>query len=173
MALSSIQRGVAFGMAGGVVASAAVWLVPWIAPVPALPAGDGSRLAFWLPWELPPLATLAYGIAWTAQYRFFHASVIDGQNPLEDRELASGRAYLQNTLEQFMLAFAVHAVLAVVLPVRYLSVLPALTVWFAFSRVLFRAGYSKGAAARSFGFAGTFYPSLIGMAVASMFALLG
>ncbi len=63
MALNSTPAWRSVRHGRGVVVSAVVWLVPWIVPVPALLAEDGSRLAFWLPWELPSLATLVYGIA--------------------------------------------------------------------------------------------------------------
>jgi hypothetical protein len=85
----------------------------------------------------------------------------------------AGRAFLENTVEQVLLTFITQMVLAVVLPLGWLQVLPALAIWFGICRVLFRLGYRGGAAARAFGFAGTFYPTVIGIAVAIWFALFG
>jgi hypothetical protein len=72
------------------------------------------------------IAVLASGITHSSECSA--DCIIDGQNPPEDREFATGRAYLQNTVGQFSKAFGVHAILAVVPRVSYLSVLPALAL---------------------------------------------
>ncbi len=59
-----------------------------------------------------------------------------------------------------MLAFGSHLALAPQVPVRWMIVLPGLTGLFCVGRMLFWVSYRSGAAARSCGFALTFYPSL-------------
>ncbi|MCG6857980.1 MAG: MAPEG family protein [Salaquimonas sp.] len=174
MALSAGQKGVARGMAAGAAASIVLWVgAITLLPAPAIADTVAARLAFALPWQLVPLLTMLFGIAWLARYRFFHANAIDGDNPPADAALMAGRAFLENTVEQVLLTFITQMVLAVVLPLGWLQVLPALAIWFGICRVLFRLGYRGGAAARAFGFAGTFYPTVIGIAVAIWFALFG
>ena len=56
------------------------------------------------------------------------------------------------------------------LPAGLIGWVPAAALLFALGRVLFVAGYASGAAARAFGFALTFYPTvtlLIASALAS------
>ena len=174
MELSPDQKGVARGMAAGAAASLAVWAgAVMLLPPPGITDDVAERLGYALPWQIVPLATLLFGIVWLARYRFFHADAIHGDNPETDKALMAGRAYLENTAEQVLLAFIAHMVLAVVLPLGWLQVLPALAVWFGLCRILFRAGYRGGAPARAFGFAGTFYPTAIAIAVAAWFALFG
>ena len=172
MRLTQDQLGVAKGMAAAFVASLAVWSLPvLLLPPPEIMNEAANRIAFALPSQLPPLLTLLYGIAWLAQYRFFNAAAIHGSNSADDKRLQSGRAYLENTVEQVLLFFITSMTLAVVLPINWLQVLPVLAFWFAFCRLLFRIGYAHGARARAFGFAGTFYPTVIGIAVALWFTL--
>ncbi|HMQ58387.1 MAG TPA: MAPEG family protein [Rhizobiaceae bacterium] len=161
-------------MAGAAVMSfGVVALSVGVFPAPTVADEPGARLAFALRWQLLPLLALLYGIAWLARYRFFHAHAIHGDNPPDDRALMAGRAYLENTTEQLLLAFIAHMALAVLLPVNWLQLIPALAVWFTICRVLFRLGYAHGAPARAFGFAGTFYATIIAIVIALAFALFG
>jgi hypothetical protein len=172
MELSEDQYGVAKGMAAAAIASLVVWAGPvlFLAP-PAILDEPAQRLAYTLPWQLLPLSTLVLGIAWLARYRFFNALTIHGGNPDHDQELQAGRAYLQNTVEQIVLVFITSMILAIVLPLDWLQGLPVLAGWFTFCRLLFRISYLRGAPARAFGFGGTFYPVVIGMAFAGWFAI--
>ena len=47
------------------------------------------------------------------------------------------------------------------MPASWISVVPVAAVLFVAGRILFARGYSDGAAARSLGFALTFYPSVL------------
>ena len=164
MALSSKQIGVLRGMAlGGTLAiigvvGAGVWQPDLFVPVDQV----GSRLAFALKWDLLVLIVLAANIGSLARHRFFTPDDIDGG------DLTSGtpkahvyQSVLQNTLEQVVLAIGVHVVWAVSLPIGWLASIPAAAVLFVVGRILFIAGYERGAPSRALGFAMTFYPSVL------------
>ena len=172
MALSAVQRGI---LVRALPAMAlAILLYPLaILLLPAPPVADdpAARLAFALPWQLLPLTALFLGVGTIARHRFFHAGAIDGSNPPDDRALQHARAYLQNTLEQFLLQLVVALVLAVLLPVHWLQVLPVLALWFLVCRLLFRHGLRQSAVGRAFGFAGTYYPTVVGYMLAIGLAL--
>ena len=68
---------------------------------------------------------------------------------------------LQNTLEQCCLAFPVYVATAIVAPASFLPVVPLAAGMFLVGRALFFAGYAKGAPARAYGFALTFYPTVL------------
>lgn len=138
-------------------------------PASAVLDEPAERLAYVLPWTLLPILSLFAGIGFIAHHRFFDRDAIDGDNPTCDRTLTAARAYLQNTMEQVLFAIVVWLVLAVVAPLHWLSLIPVLACWFLFCRVLFAVGYSKGAPARAFGFAGTFYPTVLAMMAALYF----
>jgi hypothetical protein len=104
---------------------------------------------------------LAVGIAHVARLRFFSPAAIDGDNAADDA-VARGRAILQNTLEQAVLAAAIYVGLAVVFD-RSMLVIAAMTGLFSAGRALFWAGYADGAAGRAFGFGLTFYPGVAGL----------
>jgi len=68
---------------------------------------------------------------------------------------------LQNTLEQSCLAVPVYIATAIVAPATVLSVVPAAAAMFFVGRLLFFAGYANGAPSRAYGFALTFYPTVL------------
>jgi hypothetical protein len=134
MAMSDKQRGVLGGMAGAVVVilaamAAALWLLPTV----VVPTADiASRLVQVLPWDLLVVVWLIAALGGLARHRFFTPADIDGSGLTEGTETAKVRqAILQNTLEQAVLALAVHAIAAVVLPTGWLPVVPAAAVLFA------------------------------------------
>ncbi len=163
MALSAKQGGVLRGMAGGAAIALAVivvgaWLNPFAFP-PDLAIGErvsvalqsGSLLAI----------CLAVAIGRLARHRFFTPEDIDGGGiqPASDRA-ALLQTLLQNTLEQSVLAFLVYVAWAAAMPSAWLSVVPLAAAVFAVGRILFFAGYAKGAPARALGFTMAFYPSI-------------
>ncbi|MBK5958306.1 hypothetical protein CCR97_08790 [Rhodoplanes elegans] len=163
MALDAEQRGVARGMAAGALFSAVVVGAGLMLPPIALPAADTTayRLAFALRCDLVVALWLIATIAAVANGRFFSARDIAGSAfaPPSER-IAIPRAVLQNTLEQAVVAIAAHLALATVLPFRALGLIPLLVVLFSVGRAAFWAGYGRGAHARAFGFATTFYPTI-------------
>lgn len=158
------QRGVLIGTVTGLVASIVVVLAAAQLPLVS-PASDsvGDRLYCYLPWLALMAAPLAIGIAHLASHRFFNAEVSDGGSETADPKYHHARSYLQNTLEQTVLAVMAQLALVVRLPMAWLDVIPALVFWFVIARLVFRLTYARGAAARSFGFAATYYPSVLGL----------
>jgi uncharacterized membrane protein YecN with MAPEG domain len=57
--------------------------------------------------------------------------------------------------------------------VRAVAVIDALVILFAVGRLLFWIGYRRGAAGRAFGFALTFYPSVLALLAAAFVGAFG
>jgi len=166
------QRRVAIGMATAMgialVAIAAALYLPEGAIRPA-----GERLAIAARADVFVIVWLAAAIANVARLRFFSPQDMDGSGMSEATDkVRIGNAVLQNTLEQATLAIPVHLALAALLP-RPAALIMVLVVLFSIGRALFWIGYRKGAAARAFGFALTFYPSLLSLVLALFLLLTG
>lgn len=162
--LSEKQRGVLAGMVIAVaitvlaIGAAVVFAPPWLLAGGAFPA----TIAFSLKWDVAIVFCLAASIGMLARHRFFTPEDIDGSGLSPGTARAHVlQSTLQNTLEQAVLAVAVHSAWAVAMPAAWLGAVPAAVALFVIGRVLFWRGYGKGAAARSLGFALTFYPSLL------------
>lgn len=167
MTLSAIQRGVARGMAGAAVTGIAALLVAgWCDPGHALP--DRLR-ALAVALVVPGLWSAA-AIGNVARLRFYSTRSIDGGDA--DPAVAQGRAIAQNTLEQTVLAAIAYGALTLATDRSVLSV-AVLALCFSIGRVGFWAGYRRGAAARAFGFALTFYPTVLALLAALVLALRG
>ena len=82
------------------------------------------------------------------------------------------QALLQNTLEQLALALPVYLACSFAFPSRFLGLIPASAAMFFVGRVLFYIGYSGGAPSRAFGFAFTFYPTVLLGVVAICFLVV-
>lgn len=168
MALSKAQKGVAAGMATALAVvvvggGAAIWAAP-----PRLLAGPApvDRLAFLAGWDLLVVFWLIVGIMRLARHRFFTPDDIDGGGLTAGTSRAKLlQSELQNTLEQSVLALAVHAAWAFAMPAGWLAAVPVGAWMFFVGRALFMLGYERGAAARAFGFALTFYSSVAMFAV--------
>ncbi len=124
------------------------------------PAAAAAPLAYVWPWLMLPGLSLLLGIGLVANGRFLDPSLIDGGAPAPGSRLDIDRRYLQNTLEQVVLALLGWSFLALQLPPRHLGVIPALAVSFVFARFCFWIGYRGSGTARAFGFAATFYPTV-------------
>ena len=175
MALDAEQKRVASGIVGAVAFSAIVLAVGYFlypfAQRPLTTAGD--RLAFALKADLFLFAWLAFAIARVATGRFFSPADIAGSGfAAPGPAITLKSALLQNTLEQVVLAFGVHLGLATVLRGFELVLIPVAVVLFCIGRLAFLAGYARGAGARSFGFATTFYPSVFLLALAILLLLV-
>ena len=112
---------------------------------------------------------LAATIGNVARLRFFSADDIAGSgsgSPAGTDEVRRANAILQNTLEQVALAIPIHVALAI-LVTSSMPLIIALASLFAMGRLLFWIGYAEGAAARAFGFALSFYPSVAGLVIAA------
>ena len=101
-------------------------------------------------------------IATLAKHRFFSPEDIDGAGLTQATQTAKClQAILQNTLEQNVLAIATYATWIIRMPTNTHGMLAIGSILFIIGRLTFGLGYSHGAAARSFGFAITFYPTVI------------
>jgi uncharacterized membrane protein YecN with MAPEG domain len=164
------QRAVALGMGLAMLLTLAALAIGFgQAWGPAAPFA--ARLTLGLKSGLFALVWLVAGIGNIARLRFFSAQDIAGAGSTTASEaVKSARAILQNTLEQVALAVPLYLALAALLP-RPWPLLPMLAALFCLGRALFWAGYARGAGARSFGFALTFYPSVLALLAAILLAL--
>ena len=103
---------------------------------------------------------LLLGVATVARQRFFSDSDIDGATPRPGTSVDINIRYVVNTSEQALLAFIAHLALAAVMPTEALHIIPILVALFVFARLCFWIGYHVSPAARAFGFACTFYPTV-------------
>ena len=166
--MSRTQVGVALGMATALVVTVAVFtLAPGLpAPPAAFTATLDGRLRLGAAAALGPLASLVVAIGFVANRRFFSQADIDGAGLTDESPVVRiPRAVLANTAEQALLAIPIYAGLALTAPARELGLPLALASAFILGRLFFAIGYARGAAARSFGFALTFYPTVGGFVV--------
>jgi hypothetical protein len=150
---------------------AAYFVVPAFAELPESPAG---RLAFAAGLWAVPCVVLMVAILMVSTARRVSPEDIGGQaaGPPSDR-LAIKSAFLQNTLEQTVLAGGFYLALAAVAGGRWLALLPASALLFVLGRVLFYRGYHRGAGGRALGMALTMMPSVLGYALVGALAILG
>jgi uncharacterized membrane protein YecN with MAPEG domain len=164
MTLDNKQRGVLKGILSGAFLTIAV-LGAGIAYFPAAltsDAGVDDRLAFTLKADVLVVVWLAVSIGMLARHRFFTPEDIDGAAQSSGSQRAQVlQSKLQNTLEQVVLAILAHMMWAVIMPVSWITGVPAAAMLFFVGRILFIRGYDGGAPARALGFALTFYPSII------------
>ena len=152
------RRGVALGMAAGLAAAIAALAIGLNADVIGGPTetlgAAASILGLWV----------AATIGNVARLRFFDDRAIGGAAAGEDPlAIRIARAVAQNTLEQAVIAAFAYAALTYVADSA--GAIALLVGCFSVGRVLFWTGYAGGAAARAFGFALTFYPSVLALLV--------
>lgn len=150
-------------VAAVIIAVVALALVIVFTPRVFMPAqGMAASLAHALRWDVLMIVWLAASIGMLARHRFFTPEDIDGSGLTEGTSTAKLlQSILQNTLEQTALAFPVYLIWAATMPWRWQAAVPMAAILFFVGRLLFWKGYSRGAPARSLGFALTFYPSVI------------
>jgi uncharacterized membrane protein YecN with MAPEG domain len=71
-------------------------------------------------------------------------------------------AFLQNTLEQAVIAAGLYFALASLISGPWLSLIPVAVLFFVIGRVLFLVGYSKGVEGRALGMTLTMIPTVLG-----------
>lgn len=174
--LSPNQRGVIKGIAIGLALAVSVLALVAYA-LPTLGASLAERASLLALCLIPPVVTLAISIARLAKHRFFTPADIDGSALTEGSDRARLlQSLLQNTLEQVALAVPVYVAWAMLAPAGMLGALVAASGLFLLARLLFYKRYRSGAAARSLGFALTFYPTvllLIGLIPLSLLRFFG
>jgi len=158
------QRGVLAGISiAGALTFMGILGVLFASPEMLIPVeGLENRIGFVFRWDLAVVFWLLITIGTLARRRFFSPDDIDGGGlTTETDEAKIHQSILQNTLEQVVLALAVHTMGAVLLPIGWLGVIPVAAVMFSLGRILFWLGYGRGASARAVGFGLTFYPTIL------------
>ena len=131
------------------------------------PVRLADRLAFALRADVFVFLWILFGIRMVARGRFHSAADIKGSafGP-PSAQISVRVAFLQNTLEQAIVAIGAHLALATVLSGPALALIPTAVALFAIGRLTFLIGYPKGAGARAFGLVTTVIPTVGGYALA-------
>ncbi|MFW6076685.1 MAG: MAPEG family protein [Hyphomicrobiales bacterium] len=137
------------------------------------PTDLADRLAFALQASVLVLFWVAVGVLMVSTARMSSPRDIGGSaaGPPSER-LAVRIAFLQNTLEQAVLAAGLYVALATLLSGDWLSLIVVGVVFFGAGRVLFLRGYAKGVDGRSLGMSLTMMPTLLGYALALVLIFL-
>jgi len=154
------RQRILIGMIAGALWAPAVVFAPGLLEIPYLPAPALLPGAF-----LAPGLVLALMIGRIASRRFFDDALIDGAEPAPGSPADIDQRVLRNTGEQLVLALAIWPFAALTLGG---AVAIGLGLSFALMRLLFWIGYRWSPPLRAFGFAGTFYPTVL----AGLWALL-
>ncbi|HEX2592054.1 MAG TPA: MAPEG family protein [Rhizomicrobium sp.] len=153
---------VGLAMAGAAIVVWFAWSGP-LRPHVWLIDTSADRLAFALKWLLVPALALMVGIGVMANRRFFSTDAMDGTRTPASSSLEINLRYIQNTLEQTVLVAVAWSLLALELPLDRLGLIPVLAVLFGVGRFAFWIGYLLAPWARAFGFALTFYPTVVAL----------
>ncbi|WP_422029448.1 MAPEG family protein [Roseovarius sp.] len=149
------RRKIAVGMAAGVAWAMAVLVGAAVfVELPVFALMPTIMTAFFA----PGLVMIAM-VGRLAQRRFFDEAIVDGGALAGAAEI--DRRVLVNTTEQLVLAMAVWPAAAVLLGPEGPGVILVLGVAFAVARLAFWAGYHVAPPLRAFGFAATFYPTVL------------
>lgn len=165
------QARVLLGMGAAAGVTALLFALALPRSVGPAPVPLDQRIAETLRWDLLVVACPLLMVARLAAFRFFSPDAIGGSaSDPPGSHAVTANAVLRNTMEQALLAIPVHLALSSLLA-RSAPLVAALAMAFAAGRLLFWAGYARGAAARSFGFALTFYPTVGGFLLAAGLSL--
>lgn len=155
---------------GVVLAASRILLPSWFDFPESLP----QRLAFGVQaslfaflWPLVGVGMVSYG------RRKSKADIRGSAYSRPSEAIAVQAAFLQNSLEQAVIASAVWIALATLLEGPALSLIVGAAVLFAIGRIAFLVGYPKGASARAFGMSTTMLPSLLGYGFALVLIVRG
>jgi hypothetical protein len=127
------------------------------------PTDLADRLAFALQANVFVLIWVAAGVLMVSTARMSSPQDIGGSaaGPPSER-LAVRLAFLQNTLEQAVLAAGLYVALATLVSGQWLSLIVVGVAFFGAGRVLFLRGYTMGAGGRALGMTLTMMPTLLG-----------
>lgn len=158
MSVTRTQITVAAGMTGGLLLTAGAFASPWL---PVVPSGLPARIGVWCACSLLSAAWLVIAVGRLARHRFFTPADIDGGGIGGNTARATLlQTLIQNTLEQTVLAVVAYGAWLALGPPDRAGLVVVSAGYFAIGRLLFFAGYARGAPARALGFALTFYPSV-------------
>lgn len=139
-------------IAGALWALAVVW-APQMPGLPFLPPPLALTGAF-----LAPGLVMIAMIGRLAQRRFFDDTIIDGEDFEPQSRAWIDQRVLANTTEQLVLALVIWPFVALTLGG---VVVVVMGIAFAIARLAFWIGYHISAPLRGFGFAATFYPTVL------------
>ena len=149
------RRKIGIGMAAGAVwAVGLMVLAAYVVRLPVFTLMPTIMTA-----SLAPGIVMIAMVGRLAQRRIFDDEIIDGQTLTGAAEI--DQRVLTNTTEQLVLALAVWPAAAVILGDEGPGAIIVLGVGFAISRVAFWVGYQRAPPLRAFGFAATFYPTVL------------
>ena len=143
------------GMTLGALWAVAVVIAPGLAPQPFIPFNIALIYAF-----LPGGVLLILMIARLAARRFFDDAIIDGQPFPPGSPGEIDQRVLTNTVEQMLLALLIWPFVATWLGAVTIIVIG---VGMGFARLAFWIGYHLSPSLRSFGFAASFYPTVLAL----------
>ncbi|UXX84080.1 MAPEG family protein [Roseovarius pelagicus] len=150
---AEIMVGMAAGMLWGL---ALLWVAGQYVTLPVFALMPTIMTAFLLPGLFMLLV-----IGRLAQRRYFDDTIIDGQPFAPASGAAIDQRVLTNTTEQLVLALAIWPAAAVLLAGQGPGVIATLGIGFVIARLLFWVGYHVSPPLRAFGFAATFYPTIL------------
>lgn len=131
------------------------------------PTGLAERMAFALQADLFVLAWVVIAVRMVSKVRFYSPEDNAGSAyTVPSPKIALPRAFLQNTLEQAVIAVGAHLALATLLSGAALALIPSAIFLFAIGRMTFLRGYPKGAPGRAFGIVMTVLPTAAGYVAA-------
>lgn len=143
------------GMALGMIWALAVVILPGLGPQPFIPLNLALIYAF-----LPGGVFLMLVIARLAQRRFFDDAIIDGESFAPGSGAEIDQRVLQNTVEQMLLALLVWPFAASWLGGQTVIVMG---IAMGVARLAFWVGYHLSPPLRAFGFAASFYPTIVAL----------
>lgn len=157
-ALTRTQAGVALGMGGGLALTVAAFLWPDLPPVDD---DIDARLSLWLASAAFVSFWLLIAVGRLAGHRFFTPEDIEGGGLTAGTAQAKLlQSLIQNTLEQVGLAIVAYGAWLWLAPPGRRGLVAVCALCFAIGRLLFFAGYGRGAPWRALGFTLTFYPTV-------------
>jgi MAPEG family protein len=158
MTFTRTQAGVAAGMAGGFALTLAAFLWPGL---PGVAEDADDRLSLWLACSVWISAWLLISVGRLAGHRFFTPADMDGGGLSDGTPRAKLlQTLIQNTLEQVVLAVPAYGAWLWLAPPSRHGLVIVCALYFAIGRLLFFAGYARGAPWRALGFTLTFYPTV-------------
>jgi hypothetical protein len=127
----------------------------------SFPVDLAERLAFAIQADIFIFLWVVLAIRRVSRHRFYSATDSGAAAfGTPSAEIAMRAAFLQNTLEQAVIAVGAHLTLASLASGAALALIPASVALFAIGRLTFLLGYPQGAGARAFGMVTTTLPTI-------------
>lgn len=128
-----------------------------------------SQLTFWAGASLFIVLWVLIGIGMVSHgRRHSPQDILGSAYAPPSSKIAVRVAFLQNTLEQAVVAILVHLAIILLFGVAAMPFVTGCVLLFGIGRVTFLIGYPRGPGARSFGMAVTFLPTLAAFAFAAV-----